>query len=229
MERILAVGTTLGSSRHCVAIAQEHAGVYAAVGIHPNNTHEAAADDWDQIVKLTREAKVVALGETGLDKYWDFAPLPLQQEYFARHLALSQETGLPIVIHVRESMPEVLAQLSKARARSPIAGVMHSFTGNAEEAATCLRLGLHISFAGMVTFKKSDELRAVAAGIPADRILVETDSPYLSPEPFRGKRPNEPARVRHTAEHLARGLQMSLESFAAQTTANACSLLKIPS
>jgi TatD DNase family protein len=229
VSQILAVGTTLISSRRCVAIAQQYTEVYAAVGIHPNHSHEAAALDWDEIVSLAREPKVVGLGETGLDKYWDFAPLALQEEYFDRHLRLSQATALPVVIHVRESMPEVLAMLREARARGPIAGVMHSFTGNQAEAAECVALGLYISFAGMVTFKKSEELRAVAATIPADRILVETDSPYLSPEPFRGRRPNEPARVRHTAQCVAKVREISLNDFARQTTENARRLFRISS
>lgn len=227
VSQILAVGTTLASSRRCVAIAQQHDGVFAAVGIHPNHSHEAATSDWDEIVSLAREPKVVALGETGLDKYWDFAPLALQETYFDRHLRLSQATGLPVVIHVRESMPEVLAMLTAARARAAIAGVMHSFTGNQAEAAECVALGLYISFAGMVTFKKSEELRGVAATIPADRILVETDSPYLSPEPFRGRRPNEPARVEHTAQCLAKVREISLGELARQTTENARRLLRI--
>jgi TatD DNase family protein len=224
---ILAVGTTLPSSRQCVDIAQQNPNIYAAVGIHPNHSHEAAESDWDDTVALAREAKVVALGETGLDKHWDFAPLALQQDYFDRHLRLSQATRLPVVIHVRDSMPEVLAMLHEARLRGPIAGIMHSFTGNAAEAAECLELGLYLSFAGMVTFKKSDELRSVAAAVPADRILVETDSPYLSPEPVRGKRPNEPARVRHTAECLAKLRALPLADFARQTTENARRLLQI--
>jgi TatD DNase family protein len=224
---ILAVGTTLASSRQCVDIAQQNPNVYAAIGIHPNHSHEAAESDWDGIVALAREAKVVALGETGLDKHWDFAPLALQQDYFDRHLRLSQATRLPVVIHVRDSMPEILAMLHEARLRGPIAGIMHSFTGNAAEAAECLELGLYLSFAGMVTFKKSDELRSVAAAVPADRILVETDSPYLSPEPVRGKRPNEPARVRHTAECLANLRALPLADFSRQTTENARRLLQI--
>jgi TatD DNase family protein len=227
VAEILAVGTTLVSSRQCVAIAEKYPGVYGAVGIHPNHSHEAVASDWNEIVALAHKPHVVALGETGLDKYWDFAPLAMQQDYFDRHLRLSQATGLPVVIHVRDSMSEVLAMLHEARSRGPVAGVMHSFTGNAAEAAECLRLGLNISFAGMVTFKKSEELRSVAAIIPADRILVETDSPYLSPEPLRGKRPNEPARMRHTAECLAKLRGVSLADFSRQTTENARRLLRI--
>src|SRR5205823_10658845 len=138
------------------------------------------------------------LGETGLDRYWDYTPFDVQQDYFDRHLRLSQQCHLPFIVHTRESDADVLTMLRDARTRGPLAGVMHSFTGTAETATECVELGMYISFAGMVTFKKSDDLRAVAAAVPADRLLIETDSPYLSPHPLRGKR-NEPANLVHTA------------------------------
>ena len=175
-------------------------------------------------MRLAGEARVVALGETGLDLYWKDTPLAVQQDYFDRHIRLSQSIGKPLVIHQRETSAEILAMLREARQRGPLAGVMHSFTGTADEARQFLDLGLYISFAGMVTFKKSDDLRAVAATIPADRILVETDAPYLSPEPFRGKRPNEPARVVHTAACVAQVRGVSVGEFARQTMANARAL-----
>jgi TatD DNase family protein len=221
VTRILAVGTTAASSGRCLEYARQFSGLWATAGIHPNHAAEAGAGDWDEIVRLSGENRVVALGETGLDLYWKDTPLPLQQDYFDRHIRLSQESGLALVIHLRESAAEILAMLREARGRGPLKGVMHSFTGSADEAAEFLDLGLFISFAGMVTFKKSDDLRAVAVSVPLDRILVETDSPYLSPEPFRGKRPNEPARVAHTAQCLADLRGLTLEQFALQTTANA--------
>ena len=224
VARILAVGTTAESSRQCLEIARRFANVRSSAGIHPNHAGEAQPGDWDEIVRLSRETEVVALGETGLDLYWKDVPLAVQQDYFDRHIRLSQATGLALVIHLRETAGEILAMLREARQRGPLRGVMHSFTGTADEAAEFLALGLYISFAGMVTFKKSDDLRAVATGVPADRILVETDSPYLSPEPFRGKRPNEPARVVHTAECLANVRGVSREEFAILTTANAMTL-----
>lgn len=227
VEGILSVGTTLDSSRRCVEAAARHEGIYASVGIHPNNSAEAGAEDWDQIVALARSPQVKALGETGLDRYWNDAPFALQQDYFDRHLRLSQQTGLPFVVHMRDSGEDVLAMLVEARGRGPLSGVMHSFTGDAALATACLDLGLYISFAGMVTYKKSEDLREVAKYIGADRILIETDSPYLSPEPFRGKRPNEPSRVVHTAECLAAVRGASLADFAAQTTANARQWLQL--
>jgi TatD DNase family protein len=226
VTRILTVGTTAADSRHCLEIARRHGGVRAAAGIHPNHAAEAAPGDWDEIVRLSREQEIVALGETGLDLYWKDTPLAVQQDYFDRHIRLSQATGLPLVVHLRETAAEILAMLDLARQRGALRGVMHSFTGTAEQAAEFLALGLCISFAGMATYKKSDDLRAVAAGIPSDRLLVETDSPYLSPEPFRGRRPNEPARVVHTAQCLAEARGVSLADLARQTTANAEALFR---
>lgn len=222
VTRILAVGTTAKSSAACQQIAAKFpAVVRSSAGIHPNHAAEAIPSDWEEIETLAKLPEVVALGETGLDLYWKDCPLPLQQDYFDRHIRLSQQTGLALVIHLRETTNEILAMLREARERGELRGVMHSFTGTAEQAAEFLELGLHISFAGMVTFKKSEDLRAVAATIPAERLLVETDSPYLTPHPFRGQRPNEPRLVVHTAECLAEVRSLSLVDFAALTTANA--------
>jgi TatD DNase family protein len=224
VTRILAVGTTAESSRNCLTHANTFPGVWSSAGIHPNHAAEAQSGAWDEIVRLASQPRVVALGETGLDLYWKDTPLSLQQDYFDRHIRLSQSTGLPLVIHLRETAAEILAMLREARKHGELRGIMHSFTGTAAQAGEFLDLGLYISFAGMLTFKKSDDLRVTAATIPADRLLVETDSPYLSPEPFRGKRPNEPARVLHTAECLAHLRGISLNDLAQQTTANALAL-----
>ena len=224
VTRILSVGTEVASSRACIELAKLHEGLFASAGIHPNHVSQAQSGDWDEIARLAKSPQVVALGETGLDLYWKDTPLADQQDYFDRHIRLSQQSGLPLVVHQRQSAAEILVMLRAARQRGELAGVMHSFTGTADEAAEFLALGMHISFAGMVTFKKSDDLCAVARTIPAERLLVETDSPYLSPEPFRGKRPNEPARVVHTAECLARERGVTLSELAAQTTANGLAL-----
>jgi len=225
---ILAVGTTAASSRNCLKVAQRYPGVWSSVGIHPNHAAEVQPGDWDLVAQLASEPRVVALGETGLDLYWKDTPLAVQQDYFDRHIRLSQSIGKPLVIHQRESAAEILAMLGQARQRGPLAGVMHSFTGTADQAREFLDLGLYISFAGMVTFKKSDELRAVAAQVPTDRILVETDAPYLSPEPLRGRRPNEPARVVHTAACVAKVRGVTLDEFARQSMANAQALFGLP-
>lgn len=226
VERMIAIAVTAESSATVVRLAAENDSVFAAVGIHPNYTAEAQPADWDRVVALVGQPRVVALGETGLDRFRDHSPFALQREYFARHIALSQVRGLPFIVHMRQSEADVLEMLREAARRGPLSGVMHSFTGDEAMARECLALGIYISFAGMVTYKKSDALRTVAATIPADRILVETDSPYLAPEPFRGKR-NEPANVVHTAACLAAARGESVEEFAAQTTANARRLFRL--
>lgn len=218
--QVVAIGTTADDSATVVRIAGESPGVFAAVGVHPNHAAEAHPGDWERIGELAGARKVVALGETGLDRYRDNTPFPLQQEWFARHLALAEERGLPVVIHCRQSERDLIEQMG--RLGRTVRGVLHSFTGTWDDAQAFLELGLHVSFAGMVTFtnKALDALRDVAARIPVDRLLVETDSPYLSPHPHRG-RSNEPARVAVTATRLAEVRGVTVEELARATTANA--------
>ncbi len=215
IERIVAIGVTADSSAAVVRLAAENPAIYAAVGIQPNYCAQAKPGDWERIVELAKSPKVVAIGETGLDRYWDYTPFDVQQDYFDRHLRLAQERHLPFVVHTRESDADVLAMLREAHQRGALRGVMHSFTGNSATANECIESGLHISFAGMVTFKKSNDLRMVAAAIPNARMLVETDSPYLSPHPLRGKR-NEPANLIHTTECLAATRGIGFEEFCAK-------------
>ncbi|WP_406700232.1 TatD family hydrolase [Singulisphaera sp. Ch08] len=225
--QIVAIGTTANDSESVAAIAREHEGVFAAVGIHPNDAFEATPEDWQRVLALLESPNVVALGETGLDRHWDRTPFAQQQEWFDRHLKLGLESGLPLVIHCRESQQDLIAQLNRFKA--PVNGVLHSFTGSWEDAQAFLDLGLHISFAGMVTFtnRTLDSLREVAARVPLDRLLVETDSPYLTPHPHRGST-NEPARVTFTAERLAQVHGLSLLELAQITTFNARRLFKFP-
>lgn len=227
VTHLIAVGTTALASEKCLSLAQQHAGVFAAVGIQPNYVADSAPDDWETITRLVNKPGVVAIGETGLDRHWDFAPFDLQQDYFDRHIRLSQRLDLPFVVHMRDCDDDIMLMLREARRRGPLRGIMHSFTGDAIMAAECIELGMHISFAGMVTFKKSQALRECAATVPAERLLIETDAPYLSPEPVRGKKPNEPANVVHTAECLAKVRGVSLAELAESTTANACKLFNI--
>jgi TatD DNase family protein len=217
---MISIGITAATSRAAVALAQAHPEVYAAVAIQPNYVSQAAPGDWEIIQELATLPKVVAIGETGLDRYWDHAPFDTQVEFFDKHLELARQLSLPFIVHCREAERDVVAQLRRAAAGGPLRGVMHSFSGDAETALACVELGLFISFAGMLTFKKNDALRSVAARIPLDRLLVETDAPYLAPTPFRGKR-NEPAYVRHTAEVLASVLNLTLDEIAQVTTDNA--------
>lgn len=232
LSAILAVGVSQESTRSTLELARQHDIVFAAVGIHPNYTHEARPGDWDEIrqLALTRNPaqKIVALGETGLDRFRDDAPFDLQQDYFDRHIRLSQETELPFIVHARDSLDDILAMLREARRRAPLRGVMHSYTGTLSVAQECIALGMYVSFAGMLTFKKSQALREVAAALPADRLLVETDSPYLTPEPHRGRR-NEPSHVRYTATVLAQVRGVALEELSAQLSANAERLFRFGS
>ena len=224
VEAMVCVGISAESSRAAVRLAETRQDVYAAVGIQPNYCAQAAEGDWQRILAMVNHPRVVALGETGLDRYWDYTPLEMQQDYFDRHLRLAARHGLPVVIHCREADAELLGMLRAARARGPLRGVLHAFSGDQPTAAECLELGLYLGFAGTVTYlnKKFRPLREVAAAVPADRILIETDSPYLVPHPLRGKQKrNEPANVVQTAASLAELRGVSPEEFAAQTTANA--------
>jgi len=228
---ILCPAISADSSEAVVRLAAAFEGVFAAVGIQPNYCAEARPGEWERVVALAAAPRVVALGETGLDRHWDFTPLPMQQDYFDRHLRLSQERDLPLIIHCREAEEDVLAMLGEARRRGPIRGALHAFSGDRTFAERCLELGLCVSFAGAVTYtnKKFQSLREAAATVPEDRILVETDSPYLVPHPLRGKeKRNEPARLLLTAKALAELRGESVEDLARQTTSNARGLFALP-
>jgi TatD DNase family protein len=219
--RILTIGTTAANSRRCVELAAQHPLLRAAVGIQPNHVAEVAATDWDEVVRLATQPGVVALGETGLDRHWNHTPFPQQEDYFARHLELARKHALPVVIHCREAEPDVVRMLRHDfETHGTVRAVMHSYTGDAATAEACLAMGLYISFAGMLTYKNAQNIRDVARQVPVDRLLVETDSPYLAPVPNRGKR-NEPAFVVHTAAVLAETKGMRLEEIAKHTTHNA--------
>jgi TatD DNase family protein len=227
LDRVITIGTDAATSRANVELASRFPLLRSAVGIQPNHVSEAQPGDWDLILELAKHPTCVAIGETGLDRYWDRAPFPLQEEYFARHLALSRELRKPVIIHCREAEADVLRMLrADVDAHGPIAGVMHSFTADAATAKACMEMGLYISFAGMLTYKNAEDLRQAAATIPLERLLVETDSPYLAPMPNRGKR-NEPAYVVHTAECLAKVKAIPLARLAEETTRNARVLFKI--
>ncbi len=227
VESVICIGIDIQSSQTAVDIAGKHPHVYAAVGIQPNYVSQVPENAIETIRQMAAHPKVVAIGETGLDRYWDYAPFDQQQIFFRQHIELSIDLNLPFVVHMRDCAEDVVELLWEYQSQFPLRGVMHSYTGDWDQAQKCIDAGLHISFAGMVTYKKSDDLRAVAANVPVDRILIETDSPYLSPHPHRGKRPNEPAMVIHTAACLAELHGMSVDEFGAQTTANAKTLFEI--
>ncbi|MGE3822312.1 MAG: TatD family hydrolase [Isosphaeraceae bacterium] len=227
VAQVVVVGTTVLDSVEGLTMAADQPGLFATVGVHPNHAAEAVPGDWERVVELARRPGVVGLGETGLDRHWDFTPFDLQREWFDRHLDLSEETGLPVVIHCRECEADVIDALR--RRGKPTLGVLHSFCGAWEDAQAFLELGLYLSFAGMITYtnKKLAPLREVVARVPIDRILVETDSPYLSPHPHRGAT-NEPARVAVTGAKVAELRGQSVEALAAATTANARRLFGLP-
>ena len=225
VERILTLGIDAASSRASLKQAVEHDILLAAVGIQPNGVVEAEPGDWDAVVALAESSpRVAAIGETGLDRYWDRAPFALQEDYFARHLELAHRLKLPVAIHCREAEADVERMLrDRFEKFGPVRGVMHSYCGDAAHAGRFLAMGLHVSFAGMLTYKTADAVRAVAKIVPLDRLLVETDSPYLAPVPVRGKR-NEPAFVAHTAACLAGVRGVSVAEIERRTTANARAL-----
>jgi TatD DNase family protein len=224
VARVVAVATTAPSSAACLALARRHPALSATVGIHPNELTGASPTAWDEVLGLVGDARVVGVGETGLDRHWESTPLALQEEYFARHLGLGRRCGKVVVIHCREAEADVLRLLRDDYERhGPVKGVMHSFTGGWATAEACLAMGLHLSFAGMLTYKNAAALRAVAARVPLERLLVETDCPYLAPVPLRGQR-NEPANVVHTAACLAGLHGLTAEALADQTTRNARAL-----
>jgi TatD DNase family protein len=227
VAHVVAVATTAPSSQACVGLAERHPLLRATVGIQPNHVAEAASDAWDKVVRLVDHPAVVALGETGLDRYWDYTPFTQQEDFFARHLELARHKNRAVVIHCRDAEADTVRMARTEFGRhGPIRAVMHSFTGDLATARACLEMGLFISFAGMLTYKSAQNLRDVAAQMPLDRVLVETDCPYLAPVPVRGQR-NEPAHVVHTAACLATCLGVSLDVLANQTTANARRLFQI--
>ena len=219
--RITAIGTDPRSSHRCLELATKHDNIFAAVGLHPNYCAKFDESHWQAILEIVDQPKVVAIGETGLDKYWDDCPFDVQLNWFKRHIDLSFEKQKPLVVHTRECETEMIETLESESKDGRIIGIMHSFVGSADTVRRCLDLGMYISFAGMVTFKKSSDLREVAKLVPDDRILIETDSPYLSPHPVRSQRPNQPMLVEHTANCLAEVRGVSVESFIEQTADNA--------
>jgi TatD DNase family protein len=201
------------------AIAEAHPHVYCTVGTHPHQAHEELDIPVDEIVRLAEHPKCVGIGEAGLDYFYKKSPPEAQAEGFRRHIEAARITGLPLEIHTRDADADTIRILEDETAKGPFKAILHCFTGGAELARRAVALGHYVSFSGVVTFKKSDALRAIAAELPLDRLLVETDAPFLAPEPFRGKR-NEPAFVAHTAAALAKVRGMTPDAFAAATTAN---------
>lgn len=216
---LVTIGTRVRRFAEVLAIAAAHDGIYCSVGTHPHHATEERDVPLDGIVRLAAHPKVVAIGEAGLDYHYDFSAREDQEAGFRRHIAAARATGLPLVIHSRQADADTAALLTEETARGAFGFVLHCFTGGAALAATAIELGGYVSFSGVITFKKSEALRAIAASLPLDRVLVETDAPYLAPDPHRGKR-NEPAFVVHTAAALAKARDLTPAEIAAATTAN---------
>lgn len=225
VARIINVGYDLPSSRASVELARSYGRIYAAAGIQPHYALSTSPEDLDELRELLALPKVVALGEIGLDYHHDRAPRPAQREFFARQLAVAADVGLPVVIHSREAHADTVDVLAEARFSLPI--VMHSFSGDWDYASACLELGAYLSFSGPLTFPKSTDMHDVARRAPLDRLLVETDCPYLSPHPLRGKR-NEPERVALVAERLASLRGMPFDELADIVWQNACAVFSLP-
>lgn len=218
---MVAIGTGEGPPdlEAAIRLADRHAAFYATVGVHPHDARKACAETYKQISELLQHPKTIALGEIGLDYHYDFSPRETQRDVFIEQMRIARDARKPIVIHTREAWEDTLALIERHWKPSGLPVVMHCFSGGPGEAAQCLALGCYLSFGGILTFPKAAELREAAQMAPADRILVETDAPYLAPVPKRGKR-NEPAFVVETARKLAEVRGETLESLAETTTRN---------
>ncbi|HEV7268103.1 MAG TPA: TatD family hydrolase [Falsiroseomonas sp.] len=220
VTQMVTIGTRLGEQAATVRrIAESYAGVFATVGIHPHNAGEREVPSVAEILREADHPRVIGIGESGLDYFYDKAPRTVQQEGFRAHIAAARASGLPLVIHARDADADIAAILEDETGKGAFPFLLHCFSSGAELARTAIRLGGYVSFSGILTFPKSEENRAIAAEMPAERILVETDSPYLAPVPLRGKR-CEPAYVAHTAARLAEMRGLGMVALAELTTNN---------
>lgn len=222
---LLTIGTRFDRFADVLAAARPFPNVWCSVGIHPHEAETEIGVGLADLVDAARDPKVVAIGETGLDYYYDHSPRDLQRRSFAVHIAAAQACDLPIIVHTRDADDDTARILGDAAGQGRLTGVLHCFSSGPALAESALALGFYISISGIVTFKNADALRSIVKTIPLDRLLVETDSPYLAPVPKRGK-PNEPAYVVHTAQFVADLLDISLERLAKQTTDNFFALFR---
>ncbi len=231
VTRLINPAVDLESGAQALALSARHDGVYMAAGVHPNYTADYIPALLNAIAEQATQPKCVAIGEIGLDYHWDFSPKAQQWRAFEDQLSLAARLGLPVIIHNREATEDVLSILSAWRATVPESqrerlGVLHSFSASPESAERALALGFYLGFSGPITYKKADDLRRVAARTPLDRLLIETDAPYLTPHPHRGER-NTPAYVRYVAERLAALHDLPFEVMAQRTTQNAERLFRL--
>ena len=225
VSRYAVIGSDMASSRHCLDFAQAHEGAYAAVGIHPHEASGFREEDLGTLTAWLKEDKAQAIGEIGLDYYYDLSPRDVQQKVAEAQMELAWELDVPVAYHIRDAHQDML-DLMKARKSRLTGGIIHCFSGSWEIAKEYLKLGYYISFAGPVTFKKAPKLQEAAVNIPRDRLLIETDSPCLAPDPVRGRR-NEPTNVRYVCEKIAALRGESPEETADYTYENACLVYRI--
>jgi TatD DNase family protein len=221
VERMVAIGTGEGPPdlEAGIRLADRHPSIYATVGIHPHDASKAIPDTYTRLRELLKHPKVIALGEIGLDYHYDHSPREVQREVFLQQMLIAGEARKPIVIHTREAWEDTMALLETYWRPYGVGGIMHCFSGNPDQAALCVDLGFHLSFGGIVTFPKALEVQEAARHTPPDRLLVETDAPYLAPVPYRGKR-NEPAFVAETVRKLAELRGVTPQEIARITSAN---------
>ena len=232
VKRIIIPAIDMAGSQQALKLAADDRDIFAAVGIHPNSSAGFAHSALEPLRELAGNAKVVAIGETGLDYYWDKSPKSMQWQACEAQLALASELELPVIVHNREASDDVMAILENWAPNAPASlhgrlGVLHSFSASRETADRALALGFYLGFTGPITFKKADELREIAQRLPIDRILIETDGPFLAPQPRRGKR-NEPAYLRYINQKLAELHHLTPDETARQTTQNAEHLFALP-
>lgn len=219
IEMVINVGADLKSSRAAVDLAKKYENIYAVVGVHPHSAKDLEGGDLSEIRELLKEDKVVAIGEIGLDFYYDNSPRDIQRKWFKAQIDLAKELDMPIVIHTRDAAQETFDILKEAAEDGGLRCLLHCYSGSAEMAEEYIKLGFYISLGGPVTFKNARVSREVAKVVPLDRLLIETDSPYLTPEPYRGKR-NEPMYVKYVAERIAKEKGVTYDEVAQATRDN---------
>ena len=225
VNMILNAGNNIDELDKQLELSEKYPFIYAAVGVHPHNTQEYPNLTAADLISKTSHKKVIGIGETGLDYYYDYAPREMQIKLLNEHIIAAQETGLPLIIHNRESDEDMIAELGRTYKKKPFSGVIHCFSSGQKLADFALEIGFYLSASGMITFNKCGELREIFAKLPIDRLLVETDSPFLAPIPKRGRR-NEPSFVKYTAEKLAQIRNMDFDKLAQITSDNFCNLFR---
>lgn len=219
VRTMVTISTRVRRFEAILAIAEAHPDIWCSVGTHPHNAHEETDVTVDELVGLSAHPKCVAIGEAGLDYFYDKSPRAAQAAGLRTHIAAARRTGLPLVIHSRDADDDMIAILREETGKGAFPAILHCFSSGRGLMEAGVELGLYVSFSGILTFKRSDDLRAIAADVPSDRLLVETDAPYLAPQPWRGKR-NEPAYTAHTAAVLAEVKGVSADEMARITTDN---------